>query len=188
MYKDVKIKICGIKNKEDALLCVNNGANAIEMLVGQKHFSTDFISKEIAKEIVDVLPPFCSSVIVTHSEVADEIISICKFVNNTTIQLHSIINEDEVKKIKESLPYIKLIRLIHILRDGDIITDYKSMKYADAYLLDSFNLKTNQVGGTGLTHNWNSSKNLIQELNKPVILAGGLNPYNIVDAINIVNP
>ena len=50
MYKDVKIKICGIKNKEDALFCVNNGANAIGMLVGQKHFSTDFISNEIAKE------------------------------------------------------------------------------------------------------------------------------------------
>lgn len=62
------------------------------------------------------------------------------------------------------------------------------MKYADFYLLDSFNLKTNQVGGTGLTHDWNKSRELIKQLDKPTFLAGGLNPYNVKDAINTAKP
>ena len=62
------------------------------------------------------------------------------------------------------------------------------MKYADYYLLDSFNLKTNQVGGTGLTHDWNKSRELIKILDKPVFLAGGLNPDNVADAIKIAKP
>ena len=62
------------------------------------------------------------------------------------------------------------------------------MKYADFYLLDSFNLKTNQVGGTGLTHDWHKSNELIKILNKPTFLAGGLNPDNVAEAIKISEP
>ena len=59
------------------------------------------------------------------------------------------------------------------------------MKYADYYLLDSFNLKTNQVGGTGLTHDWYKSNELIKLLNKPTFLAGGLNQENVGEVIKI---
>lgn len=62
------------------------------------------------------------------------------------------------------------------------------MKYADFYLLDSFNLKTNQVGGTGLTHDWNQSRELIKQLDKPTFLAGGLNPENVETAIKLAKP
>lgn len=57
------------------------------------------------------------------------------------------------------------------------------MKYADYYLLDSFNLKSNQVGRIGLTHDWNKSNELI--LNKPTFLARGLNPDNVKNAKKI---
>lgn len=72
--------------------------------------------------------------------------------------------------------------------DGTICTDYKKMKYVDYYLLDSFNLKTNQVGGTGLTHDWNKSGELIKQLDKPTFLAGGLNPDNVKIAIETARP
>ena len=62
------------------------------------------------------------------------------------------------------------------------------MRYADYYLLDSFNLKTDQVGGTGIVHDWNKSRELIQLLDKPVFLAGGLNPDNVNNAIKIAMP
>ena len=69
-----------------------------------------------------------------------------------------------------------------------ICTNLDKIKYADFYLLDSFNLKTNQVGGTGLTHDWNKSRELIKFLNKPTFLAGGLNPENVKEAITIAEP
>ena len=87
-----------------------------------------------------------------------------------------------------ALPDVKLVRLIHVSQDGEIVTNITKFKYADFYLLDSFNLKTNQVGGTGLTHDWNKSRDLIKKLNKPTFLAGGLNPNNVKKAIEIAQP
>ena len=51
-----------------------------------------------------------------------------------------------------------------------------------------FNLKTNQVGGTGLTHDWNKSNEMVKKLNKPTFLAGGLNPDNVKEAIKTAEP
>ena len=102
--------------------------------------------------------------------------------------MHSEIEKNEVEKIRNLLPEVTLVRLIHISQDGKIVTDFNKMKYADYYLLDSFNLKTNQVGGTGLTHDWHKSFELIKLLDKPTFLAGGLNPQNVKQAIEIVKP
>ncbi len=184
----VKVKICGNRSVEDARMCLNAGADIIGILVGQEHASNDFIDKYTAKSIVDFVNKRCDISMVTHLTDASEIIELTKYIGNNIIQLHSNISESEVQKIVEELPNIKLVRLIHVSDSGKIITDYESMKYVDFYLLDSFNLKTNQVGGTGLTHDWNKSKELVKILKKPTFLAGGLNPDNVKEAICIVNP
>lgn len=182
------VKICANKTIEEAQMCLNAGADVIGILVGQEHSSTDFVNKETAKEICDYVNKRCDVSLVTHLTNADEIIELTKFIGNNIIQLHSNIEEREVKKIVNALPNIKLVRLIHISTDGQIATNISKMKYADFYLLDSFNLKTNQVGGTGFTHDWNKSRELITKLNKPTFLAGGLNPDNVKIAINQTNP
>lgn len=184
----VKVKICANKSIEDAKMCLDAHADIIGLLVGQEHNSNDFIDKYTAKEINSYVNGRCDVSLVTHLINADEIISLTNFVGNNIIQLHSNIEEGEVEKIVEVLPEIKLVRIIHISDDGKIITDYKKMKYVDFYLLDSFNLKTDQVGGTGLTHDWYKSHELIKELNKPTFLAGGLNSENVEEAIKIAHP
>lgn len=184
----VKVKICANKSIEEAQMCLNAGADIIGILVGQEHTSNDFVNKETAKEIAEYVNGKCDISLVTHLTNADEIIALTKFIGNNVIQLHSDILETEVEKIIKELPNIKLVRLIHVATDGTICTNYKDMKYADFYLLDSFNLKTNQVGGTGLTHDWNKSNELIKILDKPTFLAGGLNPNNVKEAIKIADP
>ena len=184
----VKVKICANKSIEDASMSIDAGADIIGILVGQVHTSNDFVDKETAKEIADFAKEKCDISLVTHLTDAVEIIELSKYIGNNVIQLHSDIVEDEVEKIVKELPDVKLVRLIHISSEGEICSDYKSMKYADYYLLDSFNLNTNQVGGTGLTHDWNKSRELIEKLDKPTFLAGGLNPDNVKQAIEIVRP
>lgn len=184
----VKVKICANKSIEDAKMSIEAGADIIGILVGKQHESNDFVDKYKAKEITDYIGGRCDVSLVTHLTNADEIIELTKFINNNVIQLHSDIAENEVEKIVSALPNVKLVRLIHISQEGEIVTDYKRMKYADYYLLDSFNLKTNQVGGTGLTHDWNKSYELIKQLDKPTFLAGGLNPDNVQEAIKISQP
>lgn len=182
------VKICANKNINDAKMCIDAGADFLGILVGQKHGSTDFIDKYTAKEMVNFSKRKIKTVLVTHLINSDEIIELSQFIGNDVIQLHSNIDESEVEKIVKALPNIKLIRLIHISQKGQICTNYKTMKYADYYLLDSFNLETNQVGGTGLIHDWNIDRELIEKLNKPTFIAGGLTPKNVASAIKAAKP
>ena len=184
----MKVKICANKNVYDAQSCIEAKADIIGILVGQEQSSTDFIDKEIAKEIVDYVDNRCDVSLVTHLTSANEIIKLTEYIGNTMIQLHSNIPEEEVEKIKKELPNVKLIRLIHISATGKICTDINKIKYVDYYLLDSFNLKTNQVGGTGLIHDWKKSSEIIRKLDKPTFLAGGLNSENVIEAIRIAKP
>lgn len=184
----MNIQMAGIRNVKDALMCVQCGVNIIGLLVGQAHTSDDFIGKELAKEIKDALPSNVKTTLITHLENAEEIIQIAQFIDVDYIQLHSHLPETEVEIIKSKLPYKKLIRLIHIDTDGKLLTDVDKIKIADFYFTDSINLKTNQVGGTGLTHNLEADKLLIETLNKPVFIAGGLTPENVREAVKFCKP
>lgn len=179
--------MAGIRNKEDALFCVQCGVDIIGLLVGQKHASDDFISKEQAREIKLCLPRKVKTTLITHLENADTIIEIAKFVGVDYIQLHSYIDESEVEKIHMALPHVKLLRLVHI-NDGKVLNDISKFRFVDFYFTDSINTKTNQFGGTGLLHDWKVDKHLVEMLDKPVFIAGGLNPNNVAKAIKFCRP
>ena len=184
----MNIQMAGIRNVEDALMCVECGVNIIGLLVGQMHTSDDFITKEQAKEIKQALPKNIKTTLITHLENANEIIEIASFIGVDYIQLHSYINEQEVEKIKNILLKVKLLRLIHIDEKGKILNDLSKMKFVDFYFTDSINLKTNQVGGTGLVHNIETDKRLVETLDKPVFIAGGLTPENVAGAVKFCKP
>lgn len=184
----MNIQMAGIRNVKDALMCVECGVNIIGLLVGQAHTSDDFITKELAREIKLVLPKDIKTTLITHLEVAADIIEIAKYIDVDYIQLHSHLKESEVEKIRKALPDKKLLRLIHIDSDGKLLTDISKIKIADFYFTDSINIKTNQVGGTGLTHNLETDKMLVETLDKPVFIAGGLNADNVAEAVRFCRP
>ena len=184
----MKVKICANKNIYDAESCLLAGADIVGLLVGQKHTSNDFIDKETAKQIVKYVNGRCDTSLVTHLKEADEIIELTRYIGNNIIQLHSNIEESEVEKIKKNLLNIKLVRLIHVSKNGEVVTNIENIKYADYYILDSYNINTNQVGGTGISFDWKKSKNIIKKLNKPVFIAGGLTPENVKNVVKILNP
>ena len=184
----MKIQIAGIRNVEDALMCADCGANIIGLLVGQKHASDDFITKELARQIKLALPKKTKTTLITHLEKAKDIIEIAKYIDVDYVQLHSDLPESEVEKIRKELPSKKLIRVIHIDKNGKLLTDIEKIKIADFYFTDSINKKTGQVGGTGLTHNFETDKKLVDTLNKPVFIAGGLNADNVAAVIRWCHP
>lgn len=181
------IQMAGIRTIDDALMCANLGVDIIGLLVGQAHTSDDFITMEKAKQIKDALPKKIKTTLITHLENANAIIKMAQYINVDYIQLHSYISEDQVEKIHNALPNKKLIRLVHIY-NGKIVNEISQFKYVDFYFTDSINYQTNQFGGTGLTHDLNVDKNLIETLDKPVFIAGGLNPENVKEAIKFCKP
>ena len=182
------IQMAGIRNKEDALMCVDCGVDIIGLLVGQAHTSDDFITKEQAREIKLSLPKNIKTTLITHLEKASEIIEIADFIDVDYIQLHSHLPETEVEIIHKALPNKKLLRLIHIDSNGTILNDINKIQFVDFYFTDSINTKTNQVGGTGLIHDLKTDRTLVEKLDKPVFIAGGLTPSNVAEAVKFCRP
>jgi len=119
----MNVQMAGIRNVKDALMCVEAGVNIVGLLVGQAHTSDDFITKELAREIKLALPKDIITTLITHLEDDKEIIKIAKFIDVDYIQLHSYITEDKVANIRKQLPDKKLLRLIHIGENGNILND-----------------------------------------------------------------
>ena len=184
----VIVKICANKSIHDAKMCIEAGADIAGILVGQMHASEDFVDPVTASKIAQYCKGKIEVAVVTHLKDAKSIINICRTVGNSILQLHSDIDENEVEKIVSALPKMKLIRLIQVTPEGEILTDVESVRHADCFIIDSCNKQTDQVGGTGLTHDWNIDRKVIMTVRKPVIIAGGLNPNNVAEAIMTCRP
>jgi phosphoribosylanthranilate isomerase len=182
------VKICGIRRLDDALAALEFGADELGFLVGQKHQSPDFLDPSDAAAIVAALPAQASSVLVTHLAEPDDIVALATAVGVTTVQLHGETSPAQAAVIKQRLPHIKTYKAIHVIDAQSVDTARQYVDAVDAIVLDTINVATDQVGGTGHTHDWSISRQIVEQLPIPVILAGGLNPDNVGDAIRAVKP
>ena len=184
----MRIKVCGIKRVEDAIMAAYCGADAIGLVVGQKHNSDDFIDKRLAQKIVKECPPYISPVLVTELDDAEAISNLAHKIGVTSIQLHSDCTVDSIISLRKSLSHIKIIKNFHVT-ELEIIHSMKPFEsVVDAFILDTLDLANGKVGSTGLVHDWNISRNIVKEVSRPVILAGGLTPENVGEAIRFVKP
>ena len=181
-----RVKICGITSLSEALLAERNGADAIGVLVGRLHVSPDFISPELAAEICSRLPPFLTSVFVTHLEDSVEIIRLAELIPARALQIHSDVPRSVLQALRERIWPRKLIGKISIMDESALLRAHEIETAVDAIVLDSADPKTNRVGGTGIVHDWSISARIVSEVKIPVILAGGLNPENVAAAIAAV--
>ena len=185
----VKVKICGIINLEDALAAIACGADAVGFLVGQVHPSRSvFITALAASRIASKLPPFCSTVLVTHLSRPTAVVRAAQVARVTTIQLHGETEPKQAAAIRRKLPNVKVYKAVHVLGETALAEARRFMGTVDGIVLDTARKETGQVGGTGQTHDWRISKRIVQSLPLPVILAGGLNSDNVRQAIRLVQP
>lgn len=183
----MKVKICGIRNQQDASIAIDAGANALGFLVGLTHKAEDEVSVGEAKNIICRIPPFVSSVLVTHLTDAEEISCIAEEIRVTTIQVHDYVDPSVMIRIRSNLPGVKLIKAIPIVSEieaKELMEDFQ--RVSDALLLDS--ITDERIGGTGKTHDWSISRQIVCNATVPVFLAGGLQPLNVADAIRVVSP
>lgn len=171
----LKIKICGITNKEDALHASECGADALGFIFYDK--SPRYIEPAEAKSIIAALPPFVTTVGVFVNEDMNDISDIALMTGIAAIQLHGNESPSYCKLIEG-----KLIKAIRVKNEQSIETLKKYQ--VDAFLLDSYDKKS--YGGSGLTFDWELAKKA-KEYGK-IILAGGLTPANIEEALKKVAP
>lgn len=188
MYKP-RVKICCISSVEEMQLAVKYGASAIG-LVSEMPSGPGVISEELIEEIATQTPPGISTFLLTSKQSVDEIIAQQKRCKTNTIQIVDHLLEGTHKELKDALPGISIVQVIHVNDESSVKEAIKVSKYVDGILLDSGNqkLEVKELGGTGRTHDWSLSKKIVESVNKPVFLAGGLNPNNVQEAVETVQP
>jgi phosphoribosylanthranilate isomerase len=185
----VKVKICCISSIEEAKLAIVHGAAAIG-LVGRMPSGPGIITDELINSIAKTVLPPIDSFLLTSETTAEAIIAHHNKVNTTTIQMVDALSGREYHKIREAIPHVKLVQVIHVLDEKAVQEAIEIAEWVDAILLDSGNpnLSTKVLGGTGKTHNWDLSKKIRENISIPTYLAGGINKDNIRMAIDHVQP
>ena len=180
----VRVKICGITRKEDLDAAVEAGADAVGFVVGVASSPRNLSLKE-AETLIRQVPLFVKSVLVTVPQSIDDFAPYKKL-NPDVIQIHGD-NLHASASIRMKLPSTMLIRGVNAQVANDLEAVAKASKLFDAVLLDSF--VEGQYGGTGVVHDWELSRSVRKVIQpKPLILAGGLNPENVAEAVRTVEP
>ncbi len=170
-----RVKICGITNPEDAGHAVSAGADAIGLVFTD---SPRRVNPACASEIVAAAGPFVTPVALFVDSPAEFIIDVAGRLGLNTVQLHG----DESPELVERLHPLRVIKAVRVADSSDLegLERYR----VDAFLLDT--RVPGMKGGTGLTFDWSLAVEVARRF--PIILAGGLNPQNVADAIRQVHP
>ena len=184
-----KIKICCISSLEEAFLAIKHGADALG-LVGNMPSGPGVIADELISQITKHVPPPIATFLLTSERKASDIIAHHQKVQTNTIQIVDSLLEMDYAKIREAIPTVKIVQVIHVLNEKQIDEALEIEPWVDAILLDSGNpnLKVKILGGTGNAHDWKLSRKIREAVKKPVFLAGGINAQNVKQAIEEVNP
>jgi phosphoribosylanthranilate isomerase len=183
--RTVRVKICGITRKEDLDAAARAGTDAVGFVVGATA-SPRNLSLEKADKLFRQVPPFVKSVLVTVPTSNEVLAETCRKLNPDAIQVHGE-NLRNATLIREKLPNTPLIRAVNANSPDALEAASSASKIFDAVLLDS--LASGQYGGTGIMHDWELSKLIRRAIHPtPLILAGGLNPENVAEAVLVVQP
>lgn len=174
----IKVKICGLTSVDDAMACVEAGADALGLNFYPP--SPRFVTPERAAQITRHLPPFVARVGLFVNADADTVRRTIAACGINTLQFHG----DETPEFCRQFAPMKVIKVFR-MQGSQTLKLLSDFVDADAWLLDSFH--PDKPGGTGFIFNWDLARQAKDE-GKPIILAGGLNPENIAEAIHEVWP
>ena len=183
--RSVRVKICGITREEDLAFALAAGTDAVGFLVGVPSSPRNLTLKR-AETLLRQVPIFVDSVVVTAPQSIDGLAEICEKLKPSAIQIHGKKSFD-ASEIREKVKHTRLIKTVYVTKDALNEKAIEDLKTFDAVLLDSFT--KGQYGGTGKVHDWTLSRQIREAVAPtPVILAGGLKPENVKEAILTVQP
>lgn len=200
-----RIKICGIRTLEEIELADLYGADAVGFITEVPVESPRKLNSDTAASLVSEVPKGLNSVLVIMPKNSGRALELIEKVNPDIVQIHSMLplSELEILKEKADIPIIKtlsipaqektsgekaekaentafiseLIEQVSLLEEAAVV---------DSILLDTG--KSGKSGGTGCVHDWTLSQKITEETRLPIILAGGLKPENVQEAIRVVSP
>ena len=172
----IRVKICGITNEEDALVAAQAGADAVGFVLAE---SPRRISAEAAQRIAGVLPPFVTPVLVLVNETPEAVAQLVQMTGVRTVQLCGEESPGDIQRLPTGLKVLKAVRL-RSRRDVEAMDEYR----VDGFVIDA--AAPGRYGGTGELADWGLAREVAGR--RRVMLAGGLGPQNVAQAVREVSP
>lgn len=177
-----RVKVCGLTNEDDLETAVDAGADAVGTICDVPVDTPREVDRDRAQELVAATPPFVTSVLVTMPTDVSETIDLVETVEPDALQLHGTVEPDALETIRSSVDPTLLLAV----DADDLATAERYDEAVDGFVVDTTDEEG--AGGTGETHDWDLTRAAGKRLESPVILAGGLTPENVADAIETVDP
>jgi phosphoribosylanthranilate isomerase len=179
-----RIQVAGVSTLDEALFCGSVGVDSVGLTLGLPNGPHDGLTETKARAIAQGLGTDTQAVVITYIEKAREAADLMKYVGAHVVQFHAGMKETELRTFRELCPYVKTIACVNV-------TDESALERAsqffgplwDALILDSADPQSGKRGATGKVHDWSISAKIVEQSPLPVILAGGLNPENVGQAI-----
>lgn len=184
-----RVKICCISTPAEARAAVDAGAAALGFVSAMPSGPGVIGEAEIA-QIVARVPPGIASFLLTSAVDAATILVQQRLCRATTLQFVDAVDPDTYAVLREAFPGVAIVQVVHVTGPESIDKAIGIARHADAILLDSGNpdLETKELGGTGRTHDWATSRGIRDAIDRPLYLAGGLCADNVGEAIRAVRP
>lgn len=185
----IALKICCIMTVEEAALAVAAGATAVG-LVSAMPSGPGPIDEDLIARIALTIPERVDRVLLTSRVIAADIATQQRRTGASVLQLVDRVAPGELARLRETLPGIALMQVIHVRGPESVEDAVAVAPHVDRLLLDSGNpgAAVRELGGTGRVHDWSRSRAIVEAVELPIFLAGGLTADNVRAAIDAVNP
>ena len=187
----MKVQIYAHKTPEDAAMSAAAGVNFIGVSTGERGRLSAEVDFAACRAIFAALPPEAMKVALTVGWELAEIIETVQAVQPDVIHLSGDIADlpaPRVAELRQAIPLTKIMQAIPVGGIESVALALAYAPYADYIILDTDLSGYTGVGATGATHDWSISAEIVRRVNIPIILAGGLKPENVADAIRAVRP
>ncbi|GJM19339.1 MAG: N-(5'-phosphoribosyl)anthranilate isomerase [Phycisphaeraceae bacterium] len=184
-----RVKVCCISSRDEAAAAIRAGANALG-LVGAMPSGPGVIDDDRIADIASRVPPGVDTFLLTARTEAGAILDHHRACRTTTLQLVDHVQASERERLRREIPGVRIVQVVHVSGPESVAEALEAAEHTHAVLLDSGNpsLPVKELGGTGRPHDWDISRRIVEALDLPVFLAGGLNPGNIAKAVARVRP
>ncbi len=186
------IQIYAFTDAETAIAAVDLGVNNIGFVAGRYGIVQGELSFSEAREIAVSLPPEATSVAITMSEDVEEILLMASEVKPDIVHISTDVDCVGIEAMRELRSHlaadISLMKAISVEDEKSIVLAQQFAAVSDLLLLDTKRSGFPGVGATGFTHDWDISRRIVESVDIPVIMAGGLTANNVGAAIRKINP
>jgi phosphoribosylanthranilate isomerase len=185
----VRTKICCIMDRAELDQAVSHGAAAVGFVSNMPSGPGVISEKQIAALVKATPYPVWSELLTSLTKLPD-LLAQYKRLKPAALQLCQPLAPEVLTGLREALPGVTLVHVVHVADRASVDEAMTFAPLVDGLLLDTGKTDgpARQLGGTGRTHDWTLDAEIVQKVQVPVFLAGGLTPENVTEAIATVQP